>query len=224
MSWAIFSDFDGTLTDKDTIDTLVETFLGAEYCRDVTGRLAAGTSTVREVISEEFARLRLTPVEMEAFLQREIRVDPELPALLREAEARFIPFEILSSGMDTLILPLLRAAGIDVPVRCNQLLHDAGAEPCYRIVYRDDSGNGHDKARMLRRAKAQGWSVIYLGDGITDLACAREADVLFARRQLASYCQHHQIPFHALHDCGDVRRFLLSLPVGEPTRDTTAAR
>ncbi|MHB8733982.1 MAG: HAD-IB family phosphatase [Terriglobales bacterium] len=224
MPWAIFSDFDGTLTDKDTIDTLVEAFLGTAYCRDVVARLTAGTSTVRQVISEEFARLRLTPAAMEAFLQGEIRVDPELPALLREAEAQFIPFEILSSGMDALIHPLLRAAGIDVPVRCNQLFYDADAEPCYRIVYRDDSANGHDKACVLRRAKAQGLNVIYLGDGITDLACAREADVLFARRQLASYCRTHQIRFHELQSCADVRRFLSMLPVLETARDAAGVR
>ncbi len=216
MPFAIFCDFDGTLTDKDTIDLLVEHYLGVEYRRNVSRRLLTGQITIREVLVEEFDQLAVTPEEIAEFLLARVQVDPHLNELIAFAAERGYPLTVLSSGMDLLIHPLLHAAGSTVPVRCNRLVCDrSGARPHLRIEFRDDSDNGHDKAAVLREARRDGYEVVYLGDGLTDVACAREADVLFARRQLEDYCRRERIRYHPLNGCVDVLTYLRSREASE---------
>ncbi len=215
MSLAIFSDFDGTLTDRDTIDHLVEHFLGSDYRREMTRRLLAGEISIRDALSEEFTlvsqRQGLTLQQVEAFMAEHITVDPHLPELLRWAQRHGVAFTILSSGMDRLILPLLQHAGCgEVAVRCNRLVEDQQDHGgvALRIEYRDDSDNGHRKAEVLRAAKVRGQRTLFMGDGLTDLECAEVADILFARRRLAMHCDQHGIAYHPLNSCADVLRYL----------------
>lgn len=217
MPFAIFCDFDGTLTDRDTIDLLVEHHLGTEYRRQVTRRLLSGQATIRQVLTEEFGELRITPEEIAAFLLERVRVDPHLQDLIAYARERQYPLMVLSSGMDAMIHPLLGAAGCEVPVRCNRLVRDHGTEePRLRIEFRDDSDNGHDKAAVLRQARQDGYEVVYLGDGLTDVACAGVADVLFARRQLETYCQREGIRYYPLEGCMDVIEYLRRQEAAQP--------
>lgn len=217
MPFAIFCDFDGTLTDKDTIDLLVEHHLGVDYRRNVSRRLLSGQATIREILIEEFEQLTVTPEEIAAFLLARVQVDPHLNELIAYAAERDFPLMVLSSGMDLLIHPLLHAVGSRLPVRCNRLVCDrSGEQPRLRIEFRDDSENGHDKAAVLREARREGYEIIYLGDGLTDVACAREADVLFARRQLEDYCRREGIPYRPLHGCIDVLEYLRSQEASEP--------
>lgn len=213
----IFADFDGTLTDYDTIDYLVEHRLGRAYAHLMGHALLAGELTVRETLDQEFARLRMSPDEISRVLLERVRVDPDLPGLAALARRRGHRFVIVSSGMDLLIEPLLRLAGCAPPGQlelcCNRLHWDARAG-CLHIEYRDDSDNGHHKLAHLEAARARGRRVLFMGDGVTDYECAGAADVLFARGHLADHCRRNGIPFHAFHGCRDVVRFL-----GSPDAD-----
>lgn len=208
--WAIYSDFDGTLASHDTIDLLIEEFIGQEYERSVNLRLVSGELTVRGALEEEFARLHLSAAQIAQFLTARVRLDPALPALAEFARRRHIPLAILSSGMDLLIEPLLRAGGCGaVPLVCNRLrCEPANGSWNLSIEFRDNSANGHDKAAVLRQAKRDGRRIVYLGDGFTDLECAHEADVLFAKRRLARYCQERGIPYQPLASCSQVVEYL----------------
>lgn len=50
--------------------------------------------------------------------------------------------------------------------------------------------------------------IVFIGDGVSDLAAAREADVLFARRglRLEEYCIEHGIPYTPFDSFADVKR------------------
>jgi hypothetical protein len=50
--------------------------------------------------------------------------------------------------------------------------------------------------------------IVFIGDGVSDLAAAREADVLFARKglRLEEYCIEHQIPFIGFDTFSDVKK------------------
>jgi hypothetical protein len=50
--------------------------------------------------------------------------------------------------------------------------------------------------------------IIFIGDGVSDLAAAREADVLFARRglRLEEYCVEHGIAYTPFDTFTDIKR------------------
>jgi 2-hydroxy-3-keto-5-methylthiopentenyl-1-phosphate phosphatase len=46
---------------------------------------------------------------------------------------------------------------------------------------------------VIRQLRCNGSPVIFIGDGLSDRFAARAADVVFAKRQLLSYCREHDI-------------------------------
>lgn len=48
--------------------------------------------------------------------------------------------------------------------------------------------------------------IVFIGDGVSDLPAARQADVLFARRvlRLEEYCVENQIPYIAFDTFADI--------------------
>ena len=50
--------------------------------------------------------------------------------------------------------------------------------------------------------------IVFIGDGVSDLPAAREADVLFARRglRLEEYCIEHGIPYTPFDSFADVKK------------------
>jgi hypothetical protein len=71
--------------------------------------------------------------------------------------------------------------------------------------------------------------IVFIGDGVSDLAAAREADVLFARRglRLEEYCQEHKIAYTPFDTFTDIKREIENISredssktggVGKPAR------
>lgn len=71
--------------------------------------------------------------------------------------------------------------------------------------------------------------IVFIGDGVSDLAAAREADVLFARSglRLEEYCLEHNIPHIPFVTFADIKREIEALSredqqqtngVGKPVR------
>ena len=61
---------------------------------------------------------------------------------------------------------------------------------------------------MVRAARLGGRRVAYAGDGLSDLAAARIADLLFARDRLAAHCETEGIAYHAFSDMRDIHRWV----------------
>lgn len=71
--------------------------------------------------------------------------------------------------------------------------------------------------------------IIFIGDGVSDLAAAREADVLFARRglRLEEYCIEHNISYTPFDNFADIKKEIEAIShedqdktggVGKPVR------
>lgn len=71
--------------------------------------------------------------------------------------------------------------------------------------------------------------IVFIGDGVSDLAAAREADVLFARRglRLEEYCRDHGIDYTPFDTFSDIKKEIEAISredqnktggVGKPVR------
>lgn len=87
----------------------------------------------------------------------------------------------------------------------------------WQAVWRHDTDLGHDKARSINEAKelCQLESddgtipmIIFIGDGVSDLPAAREADVLFARRglKLEQYCIENGLSYILFDTFADIQK------------------
>lgn len=182
-------DFDGTVCIPDACDFLLERFAAAEWKR-LDEAVWRGEITEREAFPEQIALLRVTWETACRALQEGVALRSgfaEFAALCRTCK---IPLTILSSGLRPVIDELLHRAGIaDVPVIAHgaqidgdrwQVLPWTGrrlAEHC-----------SHCKCDFVQRERDAGRTVVYIGDGYTDLCPVRRADIVFATGNLAREC------------------------------------
>jgi 2,3-diketo-5-methylthio-1-phosphopentane phosphatase len=204
----VFSDFDGTITDRDTLVFLTERLGGGPRMREVTDRLAkAGRITLRQCIAGNMRSIRAPFAEAVRLLREHVRIDPTFPGFARWCAARDVPLTVLSAGFREIValyLPPADFPGIDV--RANTLVPDE--RKGWQCVFRDRSPLGHDKAAAVREARARGRHTVFVGDGMSDRAPAEVADVVFAKPGLARYCDARGIARRPFASFDDVARYL----------------
>ena len=203
-AWAIFVDFDGTITDLDTFDILVKRFAGDDAWRRTEIGLEDGSMSLRDVLQLQASYVRGTFAEVAAILRAEITIDPSFAVFVAGAQARGIAVTIVSSGIAPIIADRLGAIGLGaLPIIANEI---DPAPTGWSIRFRDADGNGTDKAAILRAAKAAGTRTIFFGDGRSDYAAALVADRTFAKSGLAleRYLGERGVPFAAFTTFADI--------------------
>jgi 2-hydroxy-3-keto-5-methylthiopentenyl-1-phosphate phosphatase len=91
-----------------------------------------------------------------------------------------------------------------------------GSTP-WKPIWLHETELGHDKALSVNQGRAEAAKaciegeiplIIFIGDGVSDLTAAREADILFARKglKLEEYCNHNQIPYIPFETFADIKK------------------
>jgi 2,3-diketo-5-methylthio-1-phosphopentane phosphatase len=192
----IFTDFDGTITEKDTLVFLATSLGGGPQMVDAIGRLInEGKLSLRDGIAGEMRSIRVPFAEAARVLREHVQIDPDFPRLSQWCEKREIPLTVLSAGFHQIIdlfLPREQFPGLSI--LANELQPDE--KTGWRCVFRDPTPFGHDKARALQMARDRGEYVIFIGDGLSDRPAAETADLVFAKHSLAVYCRERGINCH----------------------------
>lgn len=203
---AVFSDFDGTIAHPDTLNFLVERFAGAEFRHEIGRQIVSGQVSLRDAIQEEVGVIQGSLDEVVEFLHRHVEVDPSFPVFAGWCFQQRIPLTVLSGGMRQVIESLLRPLNLpSVRILANEVKIQNNR---WRLEFLDSTDWGHDKGAALREAKKAGLSTVFLGDGLSDRGAAVEADVVFAKAGLASFCRERGIPFREFGSFSEVQGML----------------
>jgi 2-hydroxy-3-keto-5-methylthiopentenyl-1-phosphate phosphatase len=186
-------DWDGTVTERDTLDLVLERFGDAEVYECAEAELEAGRMTLNEVISAEFAVVTAPLDEVVAHVLEHARVRPGFAELARKRGPL-----IVSSGFHELIEPLLEREGVldAVELRANRV--DARPDG-WRVHYRV----GHacvECGEPCKRADLPDEEIVYIADGHSDYCAALAADRVFATGGLARWLERRGVPFTPLTD------------------------
>ena len=204
MAWAVFVDFDGTITDVDTFDVFVRRFAGDGPWTDIEGRLNRNEISLRAALALEASYVRTTLDEADAVLRDIVRIDPSFADFVAACEARDARLAIVSSGIEPLIKRALARAGLE---RLEVIANPVTVDPAgWRIDFRDDSDNGNDKAALVRAAAAEGLATLFVGDGRSDYDAALAADRRFAKRggYLEGYLERRGVAFESFSSFAEV--------------------
>jgi len=196
----VFTDFDGTITERDSLVFLIERLGGGRgHLAATERRRRDGRLSLRREIAANMRTIRAPWSEATALLRAHVRMDAGFPACAAWCAAHGIPLTVLSGGFAEIVALYLDAAVFPgVEVLANTLHPD---ERGWRCVFRDRSDAGHDKAEAVRTARARGRYTILVGDGISDREAAAVADEVFAKAPLAAWCRRHAIA------CSEIRSF-----------------
>jgi 2-hydroxy-3-keto-5-methylthiopentenyl-1-phosphate phosphatase len=188
-------DWDGTVTETDSLWMVLDEFGDEEIFARVEGSLAEGRLSFKEVMELEFATVTAALDEVVAFLRREVRIRSGFAELARDQRPL-----VLSSGFHELIEPLLAREGVDLELRANRIDPQPGG---WRVLWRDPEpcpvcGD------LCKRRSLPPPPFVYAGDGYSDRCAALAADRVFARDGLAEWLGSQDIAFERFDDLCDV--------------------
>jgi HAD superfamily phosphoserine phosphatase-like hydrolase len=197
---SVVLDWDGTVTEVDSLHLVLERFGDVDVYRRVEDDLGRSL-TLHEVIAVEFETVRAPLAEVVEFLLDVVRIRPGF----RELVAQHRPV-VVSAGFHELIEPVLAREGVEVELLANRV------EPRpdgWRVRFRDEAACA-DCGEACKRAALPPGDVVYVGDGYSDRCAALRADRIFARDGLARYLEAHGAPYEPFEDLHDVAALLAS--------------
>ncbi len=204
MRHVVFSDFDGTITAKDTIDAMYDEFGVENWPAVVRGLYAQGLRS-RQIIKRMLGMLDASHEQIVALL-RSLPTREGFAEFREFCKARDYDLIVMSEGISLSVETVLHERGInDLPYFGNVLERDAQGR--WTTSNPHASGECHDcgnckSSHVIERKKA-GDAVVYVGDGATDRCPAMVADIVFATGYLAKFCAKTGIPyfpFTTFHD------------------------
>ena len=226
----IFTDFDGTVTLQDSNDYLTDNYgFGKDERAVIFEGVLNGTTQFRDGFTQMINSVKTPINESLDILKANIELDPGFKETFEWAQSNDIPIVVVSSGMEPIIKALLtKLLGADavskIDIVANAVTLDSNDK--MTVVYRDESGHGHDKSRTINIYKKEYESkqndkpiYFYCGDGISDLSAAKECDLLFAKRgkDLVTFCKRENVPFHEFDSFKDILSNMKDVIAGNKT-------
>ena len=198
-------DFDGTLSVRDTVDTLLEKF-AAPVWKDIEQAWLDGEICAVECMKQQIRLVDTDHVTLENFF-RGIQLDASFLPFHRHV-SKFAEVAIVSDGLDHAIKVSTRHADLpELPVYANHLhfVPDGIDISFPHLNSGCSAGNGVCKCAVARDlAQAAGGPVVLIGDGKSDACLAKRADVVFAKGSLIKHCEKQAISYYPFQTFADV--------------------
>jgi 2,3-diketo-5-methylthio-1-phosphopentane phosphatase len=163
-------------------------------------------------------------------MKEALDIDPDFQDFHEFCRNNSIPFNVISAGLKPVLRKVLdhflgEEASGEIEIVANDVImpENGGKEgEGWKPVWIHDTELGHDKALSITEARATAKLscedgtiplIVFIGDGVSDLPAAREADVLFARRglRLEEYCIEHRIPYHPFDTFADIQKEIIAI-------------
>jgi 2-hydroxy-3-keto-5-methylthiopentenyl-1-phosphate phosphatase len=186
-------DWDGTVTEVDTLHLVLERFGDPEIYARVEAQLGR-TLTLNEVIEQEFQTVTASLEEVVPWLLEHVRIRPGFAELALAHRPL-----IVSSGFRELIEPVLEREGLldAVELRANSVeARPDGWRAHFRVAGRCEACGEPCKRGDLPTDV----EVVYAGDSHSDLCASLAADRIFATGNLARWLDERDVPYRPLTD------------------------
>ena len=186
-------DWDGTVTERDTLDLVLSAFGDREIYERAEVELDAGRMTLNDVIATEFETVTAPLDEVVAHVLEHARVRPGFAELARARRPL-----VVSSGFHELIEPVLEREGVidAVELRANRV--DARPDG-WRVHFRV-AESCEVCGEPCKRADLPAGEVVYAGDGHSDYCASLAAARVFATGGLARWLESRGVAFAPLTD------------------------
>jgi 2-hydroxy-3-keto-5-methylthiopentenyl-1-phosphate phosphatase len=193
MEVRLVLDWDGTVTEVDTLHLVLERFGDREIYEHAEAQLGR-TLTLNDVIEQEFETVTAPLGEVVPWLLERVRIRPGFAELALAHRPL-----VVSSGFHELIEPVLEREGLldAVELRANSVEpRRDGWRAHFRVAARCEACGEPCKRSDL----PSGVEVIYAGDGHSDHCVSLAADRVFATDGLARWLDEQGVPYRPLTD------------------------
>jgi len=197
-------DFDGTVTEEDVSFKLLDAFADGDW-RQLFREYQEGKITVGRFNTEAFAMVKADRPSLLAVVRGKVKIRSGFHQLVTLCRSQGFRLVIVSNGLDFYIEEILKDIGLDDIEVFAALtrFHPEGL----KVQYIGPDGRSLDndfKGSYVNLFLSQGYRIIYVGNGTSDLAPARLSHYIFATGDLMNLCQQQGIDYTPFTDFNQV--------------------
>jgi 2-hydroxy-3-keto-5-methylthiopentenyl-1-phosphate phosphatase len=213
MKTAVQLDFDGTVTEEDVSFLLLDAYIGPrwrEYLKDYTsGRVPVGVFNKRVFGMMKADEKTMTDLVLNS---DRVKIRPGLREYVDYCSRKGIRNVIVSNGLVFYIKAILKKLGLDgfEVYAARSRFYPGGMEVAYIGPDGTEMEVGFKEA-YTRLLKNDGYDVIYVGNGASDIYSARQASHVFAVDELLQRCRREKVPCLPFNDFYDIVKGLEAL-------------
>ncbi len=201
-STSVFLDFDGTISAADICVHLLDRLAGDSW-HEIEDLYESKVIGSRECVAREWALLATTEEHVLRAVAAEVPIDPDFGPLVDLLHAAGAEVTVVSDGFGFYVWELGLTVG--VAVRTAQVDRQTRT---LLFPYRDDdcpcADCGTCKQAPVREAQSRGRTTVFVGDGTSDRKVAPLVDVLYAKDDLANWCDNNGVPFRRFLSLRDI--------------------
>jgi 2-hydroxy-3-keto-5-methylthiopentenyl-1-phosphate phosphatase len=213
---AIQIDFDGTITEEDVSFLLLDKFANGNW-RQYLEEYAANKITVGAFSKKVFSMITADEKTLTDFVLNSPKAKTRrgLWELLDYCKRKGIKVFVVSNGLRFYIEAILKKKGInDVEIHAAEnVFSPSGMQVRYLGPDGKELDDGFKEAYtdMLNK---EGYQVVYIGDGSSDISSAHKARYVFATAALLKRCREEGLDYHHFEDFHDVLPALRRMDLG----------
>ena len=182
-------DFDGTVTQDDISFILLDAFAKGDW-RMINKQHSEGKITVGEFNERAFGLVRASKKAMLDYLKDKVKIRPGFQKLVELCQQKGIRLVIVSNGLEFYIKRILEDMGLyNLEYHAAETRFHANK---LKVRYIGPDGSVVDsgyKEKYVNKYLNEGYNVVYIGNGSSDLSPARGAHQIFATESLLEHCQ-----------------------------------
>ena len=208
MKTLVQCDFDGTITQEDVSFLLLDAFANGNW-RQLLTQYKEGKISVNRFNTKAFAMVNADRQTLLEFMGSRAKMRAGFDQLLDYCHRKGFQFVIVSNGLDFYIEAILKDIGVDnIEVFSAQTQFGPnGIETKYIGPEGSQLEDGFKEA-YTRLFLREGYRLVYVGNGISDISPARLAHHIFATGDLLTYCKEMNLNCRSFVDLNDVIRGL----------------
>ncbi len=205
-------DFDGTITEEDVSFLLLDAFADGDW-RRLLAEHKEGKISVGRFNTRAFTMIKENKQTLDRFVREKARLRPGFHKLLAYCQQKGYRLVIVSNGLSFYIKTILETVGVN-----NIELHAAQAHfGADGILARYIGPKGTEvqdgfKEAYIRHFLRNGYRVIYIGNGVSDISPAALAHHIFATGPLLAHYKEANLNCTPFVDLNDVVSGLKLLP------------
>ncbi len=208
--YMFFFDFDNTVSQVDVLDALIEKFSINDKWKIYEEAWKAGSIGSRECLELQIQSVRIKKKDLIEYLKT-IELDPFFPQLIQMLRQKHIPHMIVSDSFSFIIKTILQHNHLsNIKIFANEIAFEGERlTPSFPFVSKKCARCAHCKRVHLMDYPDK--IRVYVGDGLSDVCPALEADKVFAKDSLLLLLQQKNKSCTPFRDLGDLYSFVENL-------------
>jgi len=197
-------DFDGTITENDVSSIMLDAFADGDW-RRLFREYQDGKISVGRFNTDAFAVVKADKQNLLEVTKGKVKIRPGFHNLVACCRSKGFRLVIVSNGLDFYIEEILREIGVgDLEVfAAKTCFHPEGV----KVQYIGPDGSHLDadfKEAYVNSFLNEGYRIVYVGNGASDISPARQCHYIFATGDLLAHCKQTNLGCTSFNDFDQV--------------------